>query len=517
MSDPTPVIPDGNETASPRRGPDLRMAVVLFYLLFVCYAFVQQRRFDGPTAVSRLDLLHALFVHHTFRIDAYQHNTPDKALFHGHYYSDKAPGTVALAAPAFAVAAGCLWLLGIGLDTHAGWLVSSWVSCVSSLGLLTALGGAALYRWLRGRGIGVYAAAVTVLAIFLGAAPFPYATMMFSHALVVGLLSITLWAMDRQEGSVGTGFRTRRREEADPYETGGHRVRLLTSAAKEMGQWLRRHRWDLLAGLCAGWALASEYSSGLVVVGLFCWLGWRDWRRWLPFCVGAFGPLLLIPAYSWVCLHNPFTLPYSFQASFPAMRHGLYAIEWPDAVTAYNLLFSPTRGLFFWTPFLAMAWLGYFRKWEGSPALFWLTYAVPLLQIVVISGRVWDWQAGPTLGPRLLAPMLPLLALPAAYAAERFEKLATLLAIVSIGLTSFGTLVDATPSGNIYNPLIQWEWPQFLKGRISYNLFRLLGAPPLVSVALFYIALGTVFYWIWRRKRTQARPPSTIPNRKSQI
>ena len=52
-------------------------------------------------------------------------------------------------------------------------------------------------------------------------------------------------------------------------------------------------------------------------------------------------PLLLIPAYSWACLGTPFALPYSYEASFTAMKEGLYAIKWPDAETAFRLLFSP--------------------------------------------------------------------------------------------------------------------------------------------------------------------------------
>ena len=36
-------------------------------------------------------------------------------------------------------------------------------------------------------------ALVTTLAVFLGAAALPYATMMFSHSLVVGLMAIAIW------------------------------------------------------------------------------------------------------------------------------------------------------------------------------------------------------------------------------------------------------------------------------------------------------------------------------------
>jgi hypothetical protein len=219
----------------------------------------------------------------------------------------------------------------------------------------------------------------------------------------------------------------------------------------------------------------------------------------VAFCVAAIPPLLLIPAYSWACFGDPLTLPYSHQASFPAMREGLYAIKWPDPVTAFNLLFSPTRGLFFWTPFLVMAGFGYRTLFERMPRMFWLTYLIPLLQIVVISGRTWDWQAGPTLGPRLLAPMLPLLALPCALGVARWPRLGIGLAAYSILITTLATLTDACPSGEIYNPLTELHIPLFLKGEFSPNLGMMLGLPPYASVALYYLILVAGAVWLWRR------------------
>ena len=67
------------------------------------------------------------------------------------------------------------------------------------------------------------------------------------------------------------------------------------------------------------------------------------------------------------------------------MSEGLYAIKWPDAETAFRLLFSPARGLFFWFPFLLLAGFGYWQLMQKSTGLFWLTYAIPVLHLAVIS------------------------------------------------------------------------------------------------------------------------------------
>lgn len=117
-----------------------RQSILLFSILMFCYAYVHQR--PGWNQNSRLDLLHALFVHQTFKIDAYHENTGDKSVHDGHYYSDKAPGIVFLALPAFALSAGILHLLDVPLDSDNGWLASDWITTAGSVGLISRVGTA---------------------------------------------------------------------------------------------------------------------------------------------------------------------------------------------------------------------------------------------------------------------------------------------------------------------------------------------------------------------------------------
>jgi MFS family permease len=444
--------------------------------------YTHQRVFEAPTALSRLDLLHALVIRRTVCIDAYGENTPDKAVFGAKYYSDKAPGTAALALGPFLLAAGIMKVARIKLDSDSGWLFTSWAACAGSIGIVTACGGAALFGWLS-RHVTPRSALVTTLVLFLAAAPLPYSTMLFSHALVVGLLCIAIWAITRQGGC---GFE---------------------QGACGVGHWLNARGWDLLAGFACGWALASEYTAGVALAGLLLWLASQGWRRAVPFCLAAVPPLLLIPLYSWACFGSPFILPYSLNASFPQMKEGLYAIKWPDAETAFNLLFSPARGLFFWTPFLIMAGVGYSKLVHIDWRLFWLTYAIPLLHIIVISGRTWDWPAGPTLGPRYLAPILPLLALPCALGVQRFPRLGIVLAGYSILITTVATLTNASPPFPGHpNPLFDLHLPMLLKGQLAPNLGTVCGLPPWLSVVVFYAVLGGGIWWLWRRL-----PPEPAP------
>jgi hypothetical protein len=175
-------------------------AILLFGVLLFCYVSVHQS--PGWNQNSRLDLLHALFVHKTFKIDAYHQNTGDKSISQGHSYSDKPPGIVFLALPAFAVSAAVLDFFKIPIDSQRGWLISSWVTTAGSVSVVTALGGVAMFVFLC-RLVGPRAAFLTTLAVFLGATPFPYATMLFSHAAVIGLIGIALWAIADEEFFAG--------------------------------------------------------------------------------------------------------------------------------------------------------------------------------------------------------------------------------------------------------------------------------------------------------------------------
>lgn len=473
-------------------GAPWRWSLVLAVWLAALMVYVHQEQFLSPTPVSRLDALHALWNTKALAIDRYERNTPDKAEYDGHFFSDKAPGMLVLAWPGFAISGWLGERCGVPVESERGWLLTSWSACALSGGLLGALGGVCLWKWLSRR-VSPRSAFITVLALFLGAAPLPYATMLFSHTQVVGLLAIALWAVDRcldADQAVSLG--------AAPH------AGVVARGGSGWQQMIWRHRWELIGGHACGWALCSEYTSGLVVVGLLVLLVWLAppaprWGRALAFVLAAVPPLLLIPIYSYACYGLPWVLPYSLQASFPEMRKGLYAIQWPHFPTAWRLLADPAKGLLVWTPFLVLALPGWWWLLQRRDRIFLLVYTIPVAHWIIISGRVWDWKAGPTLGPRYLAPLLPLLALPCALAVERWPRAGSFLATLSIALTSLATLTDACPGYGVDRPLVELHLPRLLEMRLSHNLGSLLGLPPFVSLILYPVVLGLGAYWLWTR------------------
>src|SRR5690242_5472274 len=127
-------------TTKDKRSTDRKLSFWLFIFFFILLAYIHQIRFDFGTPNSRLDLLHAIVVQRTLRIDAYETNTVDKALYGGHFYSPKPPGSAALALPAFALTTALLRHYGVELASNPASLMTSWAACVFSQALPAALG-----------------------------------------------------------------------------------------------------------------------------------------------------------------------------------------------------------------------------------------------------------------------------------------------------------------------------------------------------------------------------------------
>jgi hypothetical protein len=447
----------------------VRAAFVLWLITTLSYGYIHPSHFDNEMAISRLDLLHSIVSDNTLSIDAYQANTLDKAVAHSHYYCDKAPCTAALALPGFYLSSIVLHTMGIPLESKNGWLVSGWICVATSVGLITALGMVCLFLWLSGF-VSRRWALISTLAVAFGSMAFPYATMLMSHALVVGLFSIALYCL----------------------QLGWHRA-ALNGPSEDRRLMVR----DLVAGTACGMAIASEYSVALVAGGILITVSFSSWRRALYVILGAIPPLLLIPVYDWICLGNPFTLTYSHEAVFTQNEHGFYGIHLPSLNNLFELLLSPRQGLFFWTPFLLLAFVGFPILYAKSRSLFWLCYVVPLIQELIMSGY-YTIAAGNLLGSRFLAPILPLLILPASIGATKLPRIAVLLALASVALTGTATVIDAKLPAGDENPFFHFYVPQFLAGNFTYNLGEAIGLKGFLSIAPLLIVVSAGVWFLWR-------------------
>jgi len=235
----------------------------------------------------------------------------------------------------------------------------------------------------------------------------------------------------------------------------------------------------------------------LILYGIGLFVLARNWKQGIRFGLAAAAPLCLVPLYSWLCFANPFVIGYSHQSTYQTMKQGLFGIREPNCKTMIDLTLGPCRGLFFWSPFLLMAIPGYNHVYPRNRNAFWLIFLAPLVQLFVLSGY-FDWKAGFTLGPRYLAPALPLLAVPAALGTQAFPRTAAVLGGLSILLTGGATLITAAPQYDS-NPLLTQHWPRLLRGEFCYTLGWTLGLPAGVGVVASVICWELSLIWLWRQ------------------
>jgi hypothetical protein len=463
-------------TASPicERKPAVKKwtSYLLFFALWVSYSYVHQD-LQGGNHTSRIDLLSALVMEGRLEIDSFHRNTDGKALVGEHYYSDKAPGTACAALPAFFISN----IIDGNKASKSAIKVSlfkSWFTTAGSVGLLTAIGGVFAFRWLNTWVRPVYAILAT-LFIFLGSLPFPYATSLHSHGLVISLIFASLYFLN---------------------------------IGPNAGEDVVSAKCLFLGGFCAGGALASEYSAGLVVIAIAL-LAILKCRRILPFLFGSMIPVSLVLLYNWRCFGDPLSFGYSHNESFPEMQSGFFGIHSLASLpSAFDLLLGQRAGLFIWSPFLAMAIIGLIILNKKRPDFSYIFYLCILLHVLTISAY-WLPSGGSGLGPRLLSPLIPFIAVASTIAFEKSPVLGCFLGFISILLTGGSTLISAYVPPEVVSPITEFLLPKIYNGDIAQNLGRLAGLPEGYSSLLIttWIIAATAFL-VWGVQTPHQAPTS---------
>jgi hypothetical protein len=421
---------------------DRRISWGIFGLLLCSYAYFYQA--GGWNENSRMDLVRAIVEDHTLSIDRYHLNTGDKALFGGHYYSDKAPGLSLLAAPLYFV----IRLLRPLFHTeHDFVVVASYLITVLTVGVAGAALGALVFRAGRKLGATPEGALIAAVGYGLGSAAFPLSTMLFSHQLSALLLfSAFLLAW---EGSPGGAARTR-----------------------------------LPVALIASAAVLVEYPTAPAALGIVLFhMGAKPSRRTLSLLAVAALPVLVLAAYLFFAFRSPVRVGYDLLAD-PASRaemhsHGLFGVTYPKIDVLAELVFGRYRGLLPYSPVLALAIPGFLGALsqhgtdEGAAPPDDATRRATLVALGVVvyfllfvSSYAW-WEGGASFGSRHLAPMLPFFAMPVALVASRRPRLAFVLLVPSIAVMTIVTSVQPKPSDWVKDPFWAQILPSFVHGALA--------------------------------------------------
>ncbi|MDI6784581.1 MAG: hypothetical protein QME64_10875 [bacterium] len=468
-----------------------RLEILLFLFLTFCYGYVWHK--PSWNDLGRYNLMMAIVEQGTVCIDAYHQNTGDKAIFNGHYYSDKAPAPAFLGVPVYWLLNQLQAFLGLTELDHTLsiilWFAKLVLVRIFVISIPSALLGVFLYRFLLSLGTAKKYALFLTLGYSLGTLAFPYSTLFYGHQLAATFIFVSFYWLYRVRNRVGV-------ENIQPLPQS-----------------------IFLSGLFAGLAILTEYpiillSAILLVYAILIRIPHSAFRNIFWFTVGLAIPSFILLYYNYLCSGNPFQFGY-FQVAGEEFRRemvkGIAGVTYPKPNALFGITFSPYRGIFLINPILLLSIFGfyYFYKHQKERLEFWFCL-IAVIVFLLFNASYYMWWGGWTIGPRHLIPIIPFLIIPIAFipfeplpntAGAKYFKpyLLYTLTSASILFMFIGTVVDPQVPDTIrrlsWSPLFGYSLHQFLAGNFYANLGTAIGFTGLTSTLplLIIIFLGILF------------------------
>ncbi len=174
-----------------------------------------------------------------------------------------------------------------------------------------------------------------------------------------------------------------------------------------------RWRDAFWCGLAYSAAVVCRPTSVIVVVAAGAYLLISVRRLVLPYVLAALPLGLALGAYNTYYLGSPLASGQGQAGKVVAeQKTGSQAVwQTPLAEGAAGLLFSPSRGLLVFSPWVAFAFAGVVAAWRRRGALTpLLALTVAILCLMLIAFKWFDWWGGWCFGYRPIVDTMPLLA-----------------------------------------------------------------------------------------------------------
>ena len=355
----------------------------------------------------------------TAHIDRYHKLTGDRARYHGHWYSPRAPGLAFVTLPMYEAleAVGATHTLRDNIggrnNSETIWLLGIWGALLPAVALMLTV------RWVGNRvepGFGTPAA----VTLGLGTIVLPFSTVLFAHVLsaCLGFAAFALLFRARHGPSPG------------------------------------RLRSYALAGACAGYAVTTEYALALVALALAVYgLAQGDvLRRGAAYLGGFVAGLVPLGLYNQLAFGSVFHVGY---ADVPNQQSGFFGINMPRPGVIVQLLLS-SHGLLTLSPVVAMGIAGTVLLYRrGYRAEAFLIAAIGFGFLLYSSGYFLPF-GGAVPGPRFLIATLPFVCFPLALAYRRWPGPTIALAAASI--VALGIPMITRPLPGAETDLRTWTW-----------------------------------------------------------
>jgi len=225
-------------------------------------------------------------------------------------------------------------------------------------------------------------------------------------------------------------------------------------------------KFAALCGAAFAAAMACRPTSAFYVVAVGAYLLIAHRRALGPYLVAGLPIIVALAAYNACFLGSPVDFGQAERGAAIAQYKTGSAEVWRWSAMpghAAGQLFSPSRGLLVYSPFVVFAVWGAWRAWrDGSYAVLRpLTAGVVLTMLV--SFAWFDWWGGWSYGPRLLVDTMPMLALFLVPVMERVVRSRAALAVfvVLVGWSVYGQVLGA-----FAYDLQGWNAPKMFEVRV---------------------------------------------------
>jgi hypothetical protein len=181
------------------------------------------------------------------------------------------------------------------------------------------------------------------------------------------------------------------------------------------------------SGFALGLATIMRPTNVIVFIIVGIYILHKYKARFVAYLFYALGPFLFIAWYNYFYHGSVFLFSQMIYNPFGAFYKTSSANMWstPLFIGLAGIFFSPSRGLFIYSPVFIFSFLGMSLAWKKNENPIFKYFSVIVIALVILHAKWYDWWGGWTFGCRVLndtVPFLILLLLPTLNYARQQKK-----------------------------------------------------------------------------------------------